>query len=218
MTTNKSLTINDPKTISYEVDENKIVMSFDGDKTLIIPIEQHSMHDIFNDMQNPSFAELREEWTEFETDKHNLQHAYNNACNECEAAEKNYKQVLIGDALGKNVGSDKNEAMTIQTNARNHVTGLEQAMGSFAFNSKYTPEQIKVSYEAAQERLLEHYRTTDSLFAKELTPLISLIVSQAETFNNALTHAEHVMTHDIYFKRGYEKNFTTQIVGRVPVK
>ncbi|MFA2812056.1 hypothetical protein [Bacillus mycoides] len=218
MTENKILTIENPNSISFDVTETEITVTFDGDKSLVIPVEAHSMHDVFEEMINPTYAELRDEWEQFETDKERLQHAYNNACNECEAAEKNYKQVLIGDALGKNVGSDKNEAMTIQTNTRNHVHELSQAMENFRFNSKYTAEQIKQSYEAAQLKLIDHYNAKDKYVAKNLAPLIDLIVSQAETFNNALTTAAHVMTHDIYFKRGYERNFTAHIVGSVPIK
>lgn len=218
METNKSLTIENPNSISFDVTETEITVIFDGDKSLVIPVETHSMYDVFEEMINPTYAELCDEWEQFKTDKERLQHAYNNACNECEAAEKNYKKVLIGDALGNNIGSDKNDAMTLQTNARNHVHELSQAIGNFRFNSKYTAEQIKQSYEAAQTKLIEHYEAKEKYVAKNLAPLIGLIASQANTFNNALTQAAHVMTHDIYFKRGYERNFTAHVVGSVPMK
>ncbi|MGH0669990.1 hypothetical protein [Bacillus paranthracis] len=213
MTDKISVVIEDPKTIEFDVQNDKVVMLFDGNKELVIPVKKYTTDDFKNEMKNPTYQQLTDEFATYQAENRSMYEGYNDALEELEAAEDNYKELLTAKATGKNPTADVDGAVQAVANARMKVETLEKVKKDYLFNSVYTPQQIKASYESARNKVLGKYYRYDAHYLKPLEKLSVLVKGNVVSADSALSSLNNDIEYNIFPQRRYEKNFYGQMVS-----
>ncbi|MGG1342702.1 hypothetical protein ABE244_19520 [Bacillus toyonensis] len=205
--------IEDPTTMNFKMEDGKVVVSFDGNKELILLVPEYTKETFLDAMSSPTYKDLTDEYEEFMRDNGSIHTTYMDAREELEIAKENYEKALELTALGKDPGV--NVALVNQQvlNAQMKVEALSKINQNHIFKSIYSPESIKSSYEVGRNKVLKKHYGETVYYTQNFAKLLELIKTRLWTADSGSRSSAYDLEHKIYAPRGYGKNFVENSVS-----
>ncbi|MDP7981412.1 hypothetical protein [Bacillus multifaciens] len=213
-----TITVEDPTTMSFKEEDGKIVVSFDGNKELVLPVPEYTKETFLDAMPSPSYKDLTDEYEEFKRANGSIHTTYMDAMEELEIAKEKYEKALELTALGKDPGVNVASVNQQVLNAQMKVETLSKINLNHIFKSMYTPESIKGSYEAGRDKVLKEHYAQAVYYTQNFVKLAEMITSRLYSAERASSSSAYDLEHNIYTPRGYDKNFYDVSVFTTPNK